>query len=124
MKPCFPIAVLLLLGVSACAHNPRPESPEQRAERQAHSLQQQQNAQSDPRHVSYSAREDVSEDEQQAGEQQNPQPAEQQPATDQLTREQARAQARRHAAAVRSSVRTTLQPVYIGIGGVTGGILR
>lgn len=37
------IPILLAAGVCACAHNPRPESPEQRAQKDALFLQEQQN---------------------------------------------------------------------------------
>jgi hypothetical protein len=63
MKTRFAVCVGLLLASSACAHNPRPESPEQRAERQAQSLREQQNAEYQPRSVGYTTQEEADRDE-------------------------------------------------------------
>jgi hypothetical protein len=110
----FPLALLLLLGVCACAHNPRPESPEQRAERQAQSLQEQQDAQAGSRSAGYTAR---TEDEgsQQATTESQPQAQPERPA---------RTRVRQPAAAVRGTAGSMTAPVSTGVYGVTGGLLR
>jgi hypothetical protein len=106
-------AIVALLGLAACAHNPRPESPEQRAERQAQSLQEQQNAQSEPRTAGYTtAREADSADEREQAQ------AEPQPQTKPV--QDARAQARQQAAAVRSTAGAVVAPVRPVVTGVTG----
>jgi hypothetical protein len=106
-------AIVTLLGMAACAHNPRPESPEQRAERQAQSLQEQQNAQSEPRTAGYTTTRDAETRDEREQAQAEPQP-QAKPAQD------ARAQARQQAASVRSTVGTAVAPVRPVVTGVTG----
>ena len=115
MKQTLAGFLLVLLGLSACAHNPRPESPEQRAERQAQSLQEQQNSQSAPRSTGYSTRAD--EDRDSGNEQARSEP--QQPAN-----QQTRAQVHQQAAAIRNSARSMGGSVSTGVTSVTGGMLR
>ena len=109
LTPAF--SLLLALGVSACAHNPRPESPEQRAQQQAQSLQEQ-NSSNNPQSVTF--RDRTSNDEEQAAATPEEQPA-QQPVRSRL---------RQQSAAMRGMTRPVIAPVRPMITGVRGGVLR
>lgn len=123
MKHGLFILLLLSSWLVACAHNPRPESPEQRAERQAQSLQEQQDAQSEPRSVSYRDQQDArsSNDGQQS---ENAEASDNGQANEQLTSQQAEAaKAREQAAALRATLRSTTNSV-VPVQSVTGSLLR
>ena len=107
MKLIIALLGLMLLGSGGCAHNPRPESPEQRAEKQAQSLQAQQDDQAGPRTAQYSTRD---EDPSQEG---SDTEAQSQP------RQPARTDIRRQTTAIRSSIPSVRVPT-----GVTGGLFR
>lgn len=114
MKLMTALCPLVLLVFSACAHNPRPESPEQRAERQAQSLQAQQDAQDPARSVGYDSRQD------EVGDTREPSQPQQQAGADATAREELRAQAAATRATLRS-LRSANTPVA---GGLTGGLLQ
>lgn len=104
----------LLLAAVGCAHNPRPESPEQRAERQAQSLQAEQNGQA----PAYSSRSRT-----------QPTTVQDREATDESAQQQGTqsataAQAREQAAIVRQTLRATRESITPGSTDVTGGLLR
>jgi hypothetical protein len=104
----------LLLTTAGCAHNPRPESPEQRAERQAQSFQAQQDAQAPAYTRRSRAQPDTTQDRETAdGSSAQP---ENQPTT--------AAQAREQAAMARQTLRATRESLAPGTMGVTGGLLR
>ncbi len=103
---------LMLLGAVGCAHNPRPESPEQRAERQAQSFQEQQDARSQP-YTSPSRRQ-----------QSAAQDRDEQPESQSQDSQTSAAEARRQAEIARDTLRSTRESMATGMTGVTGGLLR
>ncbi len=104
------LSLLLALSVSACAHNPRPESPEQRAQQQAQSLQDQNQPSGNPRSVTFQ------DDNSNSDEEQTTASAEEQPA-----QQPVRSSLRQQSAAMRGMSRSVVRPAVTS---VRGGVLR
>lgn len=115
--PAF--ALTLMLG---CAHNPRPESPEQRAERQAQSLQEQQDAQSESRSINYRDQQNAQtsdEGSRSGGEE----ASENTTVTEEASRQAEAAKAREQADAARAALRSTTNSLTPARS-ITGSLLR
>jgi hypothetical protein len=109
------LAIVSLLLLAACARNPRPESPEQRAQQEARYLQGGEQASAEPRTIV--VREEQEEGSEQAAAPQEPPPSEAE--NRRRVREQARAQireARRAAAVTMEPLATPSIPVGGGMG--------
>lgn len=123
MKNNLLILLLSLLFLVSCAHNPRPESPEQRAERQAQSLQAQQDAQSEPRSMEFRDQQDARTDSEEP-QSERAQSSENAPVTEEVASQQAdAANVREQAKALRATVRSTTSSV-VPVRSVTGSLLR
>ena len=112
------ILFLSLLLLAACARNPRPESPEQRAQQEARYLQGGEQATAEPRTVVVS---DEESDDEAAAAPQEPPPSEAENRRRQ--REQARAQLREARQAARAAAVDPILTPTLPVGG-SMGLLR
>ena len=112
------LLIVSLMVLAACARNPRPESPEQRAQQEARYLQGGEQAAGEPRTVVVS---DEESDDEAAAARAAPPPSEAE--QNRLRREQARAQlreARRTAQAARAAAVDPILTPTLPVGGGMG----